>query len=66
MKRLNYYLGIVVLLIITIVSCRNEIFTEKTEQIDPNAILFKSNVVSLSQSKHRNKLLPEISATKKS
>lgn len=65
MKRLNYYLGIVVLLIITIVSCRNEIFTEKTEQIDPNAILFKSNVVSLSQSKHRNKLLPEISATKK-
>ena len=48
MKRLNYYLGIVVLLIITIVSCRNEIFTEKTEQIDPNAILFKSNVVSLS------------------
>ena len=28
MKRLNYYLGIAVLLIITIVSCRNENFTE--------------------------------------
>ena len=65
MKRLNYYLGIAVLLIITIVSCRNEIFTEVPNKDEIQSSLLRSKFISLDQSKHKNEVITELSVAKK-
>lgn len=64
-KKSIYLWGLLLLFLGTINSCRNDFLQEQQNQNETNNIQLKSRIISLSQSKHKARLLSELSESKK-